>query len=1331
MPRKQDLELEFQLSKQKQEHELRLKTLELEHEKEILELRVQLEKANSTPGAHSTGMSKIKLQPFNQEKDDILCYLSEFDAVAEHAGWTENSKALQLRSLLTGEAREVSQQVTSGYRDLYKALLNRFGKRPADYFQFLEEIKRRPGETYRGLMSRIDLYLSRFIDEKDPVQKFREEYFLKALSPQQAQWIRRNKGSSELVEAAEDYILPTKSAEDRKLLNPKVLGEKKSQEQGNSGKQKSLEKVKCFSCGNFGHYANKCPKKGNLASCFVKGALWGLHYVPGKVDDVEVSMVKDTGASMTLLREDLVDPKCVLHGQTTSLFTAIGQPFEAKLAVVNLETPMFKGHVQVGLVPDLVADGLLGIDVLERNKVAAVVTRAKAKEQEQNELSAKNRMNKCDVVPRDLNVVVTNDGAGEVNLDLPEISLEKLSVVNGNKLSNLQKQDPTLKNCKDKAFKNVSQTETEHKAFYWENDILKRKWTSKKKNLSGTQVVLPASLRKAVMKLAHDQPIAGHLGTEKTKQRILASFYWPGLFQDVSDYCAECDTCQKVAKRSAERAPMVNTPIITDPFSKIAMDIVGPLNRTTQGNKYILTVIDEATRYPDAFALPSCEAERIADTLITLFSRVGIPKTILTDQGSNFTSALLKDLYEKIKIKGITTTPYHPQANGKVERFNGTLKSMLKKLCMENGEDWDVLLPYVLFAYREVPHEETGFSPFDLLYGWPVRGPLSILKSFMTGEEEIKTSEIDHVVNIRNKLADVTQLVQNNLEMRQSKIKDWYDRSASKRTLRPGDEVLVLLPTEPGKMSAQWKGPFRVVNKVNDVNYKVNVGGRRGLVTYHINLLRPYNRATLLAATENEIGLEQQFPNDTAETISDLVFGHGLTQVQRQSLRDVCQKFSRIFTSKPGKCDVISHTIRTTSENPITQRPDRIPEAKKQEVKESLNEMLEQGLITPSKSPWASPIVLVNKPDGTIRICVDYRKLNEITLTDPYPIPRMSEIFEKIGSAKYLSRFDLTKGYWQVPLAKETREKSAFITPFGLFEFTVMPFGMKTSPASFIRLMDRILDGTQNTVAYFDDIIVYSQTWEDHIKHVTELLQRIYEANLTIRPSKCKLGAAEIICLGHIVGGGTIRPDPRKLKAMEDFPLPLTKKELRSFLGLTGYYRQYIGNYADITVPLTDLLRKSQPADLKWMEREVQSFKKLKEALMTAPVLVNPNFNLPFVLQTDASNNAIGAVLSQQLPDGDHPVAYLSKKLLPREKNYSTIEKELLAIVWAIGSFSYYLEGRKFYVETDHNPLTWLHRLKNKNQRLLRWALALQSYTFEVRYKRGSKNTNADGLSRI
>ena len=279
----------FGIRKQKHEHELRMKALELEHQKEVMELRVQLEKANSLPTA-------------TRKRMILFAYLSEFDAITEHAGWTENSKVLQLRSFLTGEAREVSQQVTSGYRDLYKGLLNMFGKRPADYFQLLEEIKRRPGETYRVLMSRIDMYLNRFIDEKDPMKTFREEYFLKALSPQQAQWIRRNKGTSEIVEAAEDYILPSKSFEDRKPLNHKAQGDKKSPEQGNSGKQKSLEKVKCFSCGDFGHYANKCPKKGSLASCLAQGTLWGLHYVPAKVDGMEVSLVKDTGACMTLVR---------------------------------------------------------------------------------------------------------------------------------------------------------------------------------------------------------------------------------------------------------------------------------------------------------------------------------------------------------------------------------------------------------------------------------------------------------------------------------------------------------------------------------------------------------------------------------------------------------------------------------------------------------------------------------------------------------------------------------------------------------------------------------------------------------------------------------------------------------------------------------------------------------------------------------------------------------------------------------------------------------------------------------------------------------------------
>lgn len=352
-------------------------------------------------------------------------------------------------------------------------------------------------------------------------------------------------------------------------------------------------------------------------------------------------------------------------------------------------------------------------------------------------------------------------------------------------------------------------------------------------------------------------------------------------------------------------------------------------------------------------------------------------------------------------------------------------------------------------------------------------------------------------------------------------------------------------------------------------------------------------------------------------------------------------------------------------------------------------------------------------------------------MSDAYPVPRISDILEKVGNAKFLSHFDLTKGYWQVPLSEDSREKSAFVTPYGLYEFLVMPFGMKTSPATFIRLMDKVLHDEKNVVTYFDDIVIFSDSWESHLEDIENVVKKLQEANLTVRPSKCKIGATQLKCLGHIVGNGSVTPDPSKVQAIQDFPLPVTKKNLKSFLGLTGYYRAYIAKYAEISVLLTNMLKKSEPTKLKWNSEQVTAFKLLKEALMTAPVLITPTFENPFIVQTDVSQYAIGAVLSQEMIDGDHPVSYISRKLLPREQNYSTIEKELLAIVWAIGSFSYYLDDRKFFVETDHNPLSWLHRMKDRNQRLLRWALSLQPFDFEVRYRRGSKNQNADSLSRI
>ena len=1332
---KLDIELEREkLALEREKLAVELERLAVEKEK----LKLQSSEKDRTNKQSDNLPFKVKLQPFDPKHDDILTFLSEFDAVGDQAKWNDSLRLLQLRTLLNGDARHVSSQCSTSYTELKKALVDRYGKRPHEYFMDLINIRKEQHETYRALMSRITMDLNRCVRDKDPIQCLREEFFLKALPATQAQWIRRNKGRGSVVEAAEDYITPPISKfsdNHRKPFNAGNNNNNKKPDKPKDVKFK-VENIRCFKCKETGHYASKCPNgRVNLASSFVNVGN-GLLHIPGKVNKQEVSFVKDTGASITLLREELVDPSCVLDGQKTTLYTAIGQPFEAKLAIVDLDTPYYKGHAQVGLVPDLMADALLGMDVL--NRQINVVTRAQEIRNKQRELESQESMEDCGVIPRDLFNEDNDQGTNEDQV-IPEaetnddIEVDDISNVNADVLSQMQKDDPSLRNCRDKAFDNVESVESIPKGFYWDKDILYRKWTSADNAKVWYQVVLPACLREKVIQLAHDQPLAGHLGVEKTKERILRSFYWPGIFRNVSEHCAACDTCQKVAKRTNIKAPMVSTPIISEPFSKISMDIVGPLNHTKRGNRFILTIVDDATRYPEAFALRSCDAETVANSLMDLFSRVGIPRTILTDQGTNFTSELLRQLYELLKVKGITTSPYHPEANGKTERFNATLKSMLKKLCVKQDIEWDILLPYALFAYREVPHEETGFAPFELLYGWPVRGPTQVLREYMTGEADVNKSVIEHVVKMRDMLTDMTSLVKSNLERRKQQIKTWYDKSAVQRRFSAGDEVLILLPSDTKKMSAQWKGPFRVVQRVNDVNYKVNVGGRRGIVTYHINLLKKYNRAVMFATQDydTQTQLEQVDPTDRNETISDIVIDSQLSTTEKGQLRELCQEYEDVFTTVPGKCTLEYHSIRTTSETPISQRPYRIPVAKRDAVKRQLDEMLAQDIIRPSKSAWASPTVLVTKPDQSIRICIDYRRLNELSLFDGYPIPRISEVFERIGHAKFLSRLDLSKGYYQVPLSDDTKEKSAFVTPFGLYEFNVMPFGMKTSPATFIRLMDKVIDGYQNAVAYFDDIIIYSSTFEEHLEHIRVILEKLKAANLTVRPSKCQLGAREIVCLGHVIGSGKIQADPTKISAMRDFPLPITKKNMRSFLGLTGYYRQYIKNYAEITSCLTDTLKKDKPNNIVWTEKETNAFKQLKEALTTTPILITPDFNKPFILQTDASNTAIGAVLSQHTADGEHPVAFLSKKLLPREQNYSTIEKELLAIVWAVSSLSYYLDGRKFIIETDHNPLTWLNRMKNNNQRLLRWSLALQPYSYDIRYRKGVQNANADGLSRI
>ena len=324
--------------------------------------------------------------------------------------------------------------------------------------------------------------------------------------------------------------------------------------------------------------------------------------------------------------------------------------------------------------------------------------------------------------------------------------------------------------------------------------------------------------------------------------------------------------------------------------------------------------------------------------------------------------------------------------------------------------------------------------------------------------------------------------------------------------------------------------------------------------------------------------------------------------------------------------------------------------------------MEESGIIEPSASEWSSPIVMVKKKDGSLRMCIDYRRLNAMTEVEAYPMPRVDELIDLLGKARFISTLDLMKGYWQMPVAVQDRHKTAFVTPGGLFQFRVMPFGLSGAPASFQRLMDQLIKGCQDFAAvYLDDLVIFSTTWEDHLKQLGEILNRIGEAGLTVKVDKCQFGMKQCVYLGHVVGNGMIQPEVSKVEAVQSFARLETKTQVRGFLGLTGYYRKFIPDYATVAAPLTDLTRKSAPNIVQWSEACNNAFKELKDRLCGSSILSSPDFLKPFILQTDASDRGAGVVLSQIGEDGEeHPVGYYSRKFQPREERYSTAYDELM-----------------------------------------------------------------------
>lgn len=476
-----------------------------------------------------------------------------------------------------------------------------------------------------------------------------------------------------------------------------------------------------------------------------------------------------------------------------------------------------------------------------------------------------------------------------------------------------------------------------------------------------------------------------------------------------------------------------------------------------------------------------------------------------------------------------------------------------------------------------------------------------------------------------------------------------------------------------------------------------------------------------------------------ANVLSRLRTDH-LNPEERSNLESLCAEYADVFYIEGEPLtftNKIKHSIRTTDEVPVYTKSYRYPFIHRQEVQDQISKMLEQGIIRPSQSAWSSPIWVVPKKadaSGKVkwRLVIDFRKLNEKTIDDKYPIPNINDVLDKLGNCHYFTTLDLASGFYQVEMNPEDIPKTAFNVEHGHFEFLRMPMGLKNSPSTFQRVMDNVLRDLQNVVClvYLDDIIVFSVSLQEHIINLEKVFKRLRESNFKIQMDKSEFLKLETAYLGHVISKDGIKPNPDKIAAIQKFPLPKTATEIKRFLGLLGYYRKFIPDFARITKPMTQCLKKGSKITFN-DSTYIDCFEKCKTLLTNDPILQYPDFDKDFVLTTDASNYAIGAILSQGTIGSDKPIAYASRTLNSSEINYSTIEKELLAIVWATKYFRPYLFGRKFKIVTDHKPLQWVMNLKEPNSRLTRWRLKLSEFNFTTVYKQGKYNTNADALSRI
>ncbi len=1140
----------------------------------------------------------------------------------------------------------------------------------------------------------------------------------------------------------------------------------------------------CYTCGKQGHRSPECPNKkigagvkkegGKVAKLMVEGRKDNVAW--GSVNGVPCQVLVDSGASIGVVPRALLGDSYRDYGEV-HVGDVHGNKQVHRSTVVSYEVGgLVRSHI--AMVDERQEEGVISIvpmnmtDACEIQAYTQAITSyrdekegvdAEVKVLTRSQAKAEAELDKCDddaeveelwctieeSVPEDLGVELetlddqVEEGTMEeslresvegsedevagiaknldsVSVDSSESELSKMAGEvgpmregsDGGEFRQCVRSDESLRTWRELG-------EREERGFKWDKGLLLKGMYVSWEEFVDVIVVL-REFRGRILEMAHER--SGHLGGEKVARLVGRYFLWPGMAKGILEYCQSCKVCQVKNKSKPRKAPAVERPILTEPFESVAVDLVGPLPKGKGGCRFLLTYVCMATRWPEAVALRSVTAKSVADGLWCIFSRTAIPEVMLSDQGTQFCGRVVRQLCRLLGIDKLRTSPYHPQTNGMVERMHGTLKSVLGR-CIEEKEDWVAQVPLALYVLRQMPHSDSGFSPFDMVFGFRVRTPLDALYHGIYELEGTERSVCDWVAGLMDRLERMRDCA----ALKMSKSKEgrmrYYNRGSKVREFEVGELVLYRIPGMSCKLADSWEGPFKVLERKGEVNYKIGkVGKETHAKVVHVNCIKKFKEReevnTLDVVLEEEIRERSKLRDDCEGFVE-------------QELEEIMREFGDVFSEVPGNTDRVRMSIETGDHGPISQSPYSVPMGIRDSVRAEIDSLLECGIIERSESCWSSPLVPVKKQGGGIRLCVDYRRLNEVTVKEPYYIPGLEEMLERVGSGKVLSKVDLAKGFHQVEVVEKDREKTSFSCPFGKFQYRRMPFGLCNAPSVFQRLMDCVLSGCEDYAkVYIDDILVVSESWEVHARHLRRLLEVLREAGLTCKRSKCVFGKRRLEFLGHVIGDGYMSVPEARIVAIREHPVPRTRKQLRAFLGLIGYYRRFIRSFHRESSLLSPHTAKTSPGEVVWTSAMLDGFRKLCKSLCDHVCLCVPCEDDTFSLECDASASGIGAVLSVHREGEWRPVAFFSRQLKGAQARYSAQELEGLALFEAVNHFAFYLYGKVFKVFSDHKGLQWLTSGKQRNRRVYGWALKLAEFQFEVVYRPGALNVVADELSR-